>query len=409
MKIYRLENPIQRYAWGSSEGISQALGIPNPSGGPLAELWMGAHPSAPSIALRRGERVPLDVLVAENPRTVLGSRCVDRLGARLPFLFKALSAGSPLSIQAHPGRRKAERGYDRENLSGLPPDAAERNYRDPFHKPEMAIALTHFEMLCGFRPIGEIIANIALLAPREKSRLVDRLERSPGLVELSVFFYGIITTEERLKRTLLDRCRARVERLFANNSVPAGSEAAFRWVLRLMDSFPGDIGALAPLVLNHVVLEPVEAAFIAPGELHAHLTGTCLEIMANSDNVIRGALTRKHVDIPELVSVLSFNSEHVVPTLPERLSETEESYPVFVPDFHISRISLREASPMRCDVSGPEIILCSSGSASLASGGESILLARGESAFVEDAAGNYEITAAEGEATLFRARVPEIP
>jgi mannose-6-phosphate isomerase len=409
MNIYRLENPIQRYAWGSSDGISSTLGIPNPSGGPLAELWMGAHPSAPSIALRGGERVPLDSLVAEDPRRVLGSRCVERLGPRLPFLFKALSAGTPLSIQAHPGRRKAERGWDRENLSGLPADAPERNYRDPYHKPEMAIALTHFEMLCGFRPIPEIISNIAILAPREKSRLVGKLERSPGRVELSVFFYGFITAEQRVRQRLLDLARGRIDRLLATKAIPAEREAAFRWISRLMDTFPGDVGALAPLILNHVVLEPGEASFIAPGELHAHLTGTCLEIMANSDNVIRGGLTKKHIDVPELVSVLTFDSEHVLATLPERVSDAEESYPVFVPDFHISRIRVEPSKPWRGSVSGPEILLCTSGSGRIGSGSETILMSRGESVFVEHAAESYEIAAADGEAVFYRATVPDIP
>ena len=160
MRIYRLENPAQRYAWGSASGITEALGIPNPGGGPLAEIWMGAHPSAPSTALVEGGRVGLDALIGRDPEAYLGETVVDRFGDSLPFLFKALSAGKPLSIQAHPSKRKARIGFERENLAGTPIDAPERNYRDPNHKPEMVVALTRFELICGFRPGGEIIEKL---------------------------------------------------------------------------------------------------------------------------------------------------------------------------------------------------------------------------------------------------------
>jgi mannose-6-phosphate isomerase len=409
MLIYRLENPVQRYIWGSATGLSEALGIPNPGGGPLAELWMGAHPSAPSTAYVAGRRVRLDELIRSDPESVLGKKVVERLGPALPFLFKALSAGMPLSIQAHPGKRKAAIGFDRENLSGIPVDAPERNYRDANHKPEMAVALTRFELLCGFRPIPEIIENARIAAPQEYGRILGRLAKNPGRVELSVFFYTMISADERIRAPLLSNARAGIESALKAGSLPKERVEAFEWVLRLMDIFPDDMGALMPLILNHLILEPGEGAFIAPGELHAHLSGTCLEIMANSDNVIRGALSKKHVDIPELVSVLSFNPERLEPLRPGPSTGAEEPYPVLVPDFQLSRLRLAPDRSYRRSSSGPEILVCVEGRAEISCAGEAPLrLARGESAFVEEGAGRYVLASTE-ESVVFRAAVPEFP
>jgi mannose-6-phosphate isomerase len=419
MRIYRLENPVQRYSWGSADGITEVLGIANPGGGPLAELWMGAHPTAPSRAVVEGVKVGLDELIASSPREALGEEVVDRLGRSLPFLFKALSAGTPLSIQAHPSKKKAQLGYERENHAGIPVDAAERNYRDPNHKPEMAVALTRFEFMCGFRPVSEIIENMRLVAPGEFARALDRLERDPSRVELSVFFYSLMSADERGQARLLAAASGRIVSALDSGTVPRGHEESFRWVLRIMEIFPGDVGAILPLLLNHVVLEPGQAAFIAPGELHAHLAGTCLEIMANSDNVIRGALTKKFVDLPELVSVLSFKPERVTPVLPSTVAPFEEAYPVFVPDFRISRISIGAGDRYLRSSRGPEILLCGSGSADiLCPGGESLRLSRGEAAFVAFDACDYELSiadeGAEGSrrraaapAVVYRASVPQ--
>ena len=409
MRIFRLDNPIQHYAWGSADGITKALGIPNPDGGPFAELWMGAHPKAPSKVVADGERLGLNELIERDPEGTLGARCVRRFGPELPFLFKALSAGTPLSIQAHPCPRKAELGFERENLEGVPLAAPERIYRDPNSKPETSMALTHLELLCGFRPTQEIVANIRALGPSKYGQVCDRLERNPGRVDLSVFFYSVASSERQEKLDLLECAREKIVRLFAQEEIPAGREGAFTWALRLMELFPGDIGALAPLLLNLVAIEPGESVFIAPGELHAYLSGTCLELMANSDNVIRGALTSKHVDLPELVSVLSFNLERPVPMAAERIAEFEEAYPVLTPNFQLSRITLGAGDSWRRSSIGPEVLLCARGRA-LLSGRESrgLELERSQSVFVAADAGAYSIYS-EGDALVYRASVPEIP
>ena len=353
-----------------------------------------------------------------DPAAALGPKVLEKLGPTLPFLFKVLSAGTPLSIQAHPSKRKAQLGYERENLGGIPVDAAERNYRDPNHKPEMAVALTRFELICGFRPVAEIIANMRLAAPGEFERSLERLERDPSRVELSVFFYGLVSADARSRSSLLDSAAKKIAEALDAGSVPADRADAFRWVLKIMEFFPGDVGAIMPLILNHVVLEPGQAAFIAPGELHAHLTGTCLEIMANSDNVIRGALTPKFVDLPELVSVLSFNPEKLPPVLPSVLAPCEEEYPIFVPDFEMSRISVGPGRRYRRSSRGPEILLCGAGRVEIAcpdEPGASLVLKRGDTAFVAADACDYEISPVDGpgdansEALVYRAFVPVIP
>lgn len=405
MRIYRLENPVQRYAWGSSTGLTECLGIPNPGDGPLAELWMGAHPKAPSLAIVGDERKRLDDLIKEDPEAFLGHNALVRFGPALPYLFKVLSAAVPLSIQAHPAKHKAEKGYERENLAGIPLNAADRNYRDRNHKPEMAIALTHFEGLYGFMPIEEIIENIRLVtaSPERFESLVGRLARNPGRVELSVFFYSIIASDAITKKSLLEDARRSIEALIAHGALSPEQEASFRWAERLFELFPGDIGALAPLILNHLVLEPGEAVYIGPGELHAHLLGTCLEIMANSDNVIRGALTGKYIDVPELISVLSFNSERTASIRPERLSPAEEQYPAPEPDFQISHLCVAQGDSLKREVKGPEILLCTKGHVRLEESEGTVELDRGGSAFVRSDAGSYSIS---GEGDAFLAYLP---
>jgi len=419
MRIYRLENPIQHYSWGSPDGITRALGIPNPQGGPFAELWMGAHPLFPSKVEIDGIAIGLDEYIAKDPEGCLGLRCIERLGDELPFLFKALSAQSPLSIQAHPGKRKAEIGFERENLAGVPLDAPERNYRDPNHKPEASVALTRLVLLCGFRPLQDFLGIVHALGPSEFRKRFERLERNPSRLELSVLFYGLVSLEDRAKSDLLSLAQRRIETILERGKVGGDMQAAFRWTLRLMDLFPGDIGSLGPLILNLAEIEPGMSVFIAPGEPHAYLSGTCLEIMANSDNVIRGGLTKKHVDIPELVSVLGFNPERVLPVSPELQAAPagsspgeagiEESYPIYVPDFQLSRLRLGPGASWRRDSSGPDILLCAEGEAELADeAGGRFPLSRGQAAFARADAGAYRISSGPG-AFLYRASVPEIP
>lgn len=413
MHIYKMENPVQHYIWGSKTGISSCLGIPNPTDEPMAELWMGAHPKTPSFIIVDGKKHRLDEYIAEAPDACLGAGTVRRFGPGLPFLFKVLSAGQPLSIQAHPTKQKAARGFEREELAGIPIDAADRNYRDRNYKPEMAVAITPFEGLYGFRPIDELLANVRLAAGSEEyfRKVAGRLERDRSRVELSVYFYSMVAADAAAKATMLEVAKHNIDELLDEGKLKAGQKTAFEWSKRLCGLYPGDIGALAPLILNYISLAPGEAVAIEPGELHAHLGGTCFEIMANSDNVVRGGLTQKHIDVPELISVLSFDAAPVPVLHPEKTGAGEEIYPSFVPDFQISHIQLKdgrtvERQPASPETAGPAIYLCREGSLRLKENADSMEIQHGESVFVRADVDSYELS---GSADVYEARLGSVP
>jgi len=406
MAVLKLENTIQKYDWGSPSALPAMLGRENPSQEPWAELWMGAHPKAPSLAIEAstGRRTPLDRLIASDPDACLGPGLAERSGAALPFLFKVLSAAKPLSIQAHPTKRKAETGYAREELLGLALDAPERNYKDANHKPETVVALSRFEGLCGFRPVDDIVANVRRLVPDEWERFVGRLAKDPSRLELSVFFHTFISQADASKRSRLAYARIRCERIV--ESEPSGSAVGrlFSWILRLMENYPGDIGALAPVALNLFELEPWQALDLTAGIPHAYLNGTALEIMANSDNVLRGGLTSKHMDIPEFISALSFDTGPVAPVEPRRAKDGFYEYPPSVADYRISWADIEGSHEPASRAAVPEIVLCVEGSLSLdPRDGTSVELGRGESAFVSADAAAYALS---GTGRIVRADVP---
>jgi len=406
MALYQLENTVQKYDWGSTVELPRLLGKDNPSDEPWAELWMGAHPKAPSIAIdiSTGARTPLDRLIAEAPSTILGESVARRFGGTLPFLFKILSAEKPLSIQSHPSKRKAEHGFAREEFAGIPIDAPERNYKDPNHKPETVVALTRFEGLRGFRPIAEIVQNVKTLAPDDWRRFVEQLERDPGKLELSVFFYSVISIADDEKNKLLAYSHARCERILATESRDGRSGKAFAWVLKLMEAYPGDIGALAPLVLNLFELQPGQALNLPAGQAHAYLHGTAAEIMANSDNVLRGGLTRKYMDVPEFISSLSFDSVAIEPQKAVAQTNGFGEYRCDVQDYSIAVAVIKGQIDMGTRDAVPEILLCTEGSLELeAAGGKRISLPKGASAFVTADEKGYTIS---GDGTMFRASVP---
>jgi len=406
MALYLLENTVQKYDWGSPVELPRFLGRDNPSGEPWAELWMGAHPKAPSITVdpATGTKTPLDRLISDDPARTLGPPVAARFGNTLPFLFKILSAAKPLSIQAHPSKRKAEHGFAREEFSGIPINAPERNYKDPNHKPETVVALSRFEGLCGFRPIDEIVDNVKALSPNDWQHFVGRLAHDPGKLELSVFFHSMISQKGDVIVKRLEYSRARSERIVASEPPDSPKSALFAWVLRLLDAYPGDVGALAPLILNLFALEPGQALNLSAGQAHAYLRGTAAEIMANSDNVLRGGLTQKHMDVPEFISALSFDSLAINPVEAGEPKDGFCSYHCDVPDYAIAKASVSGRLETVRRPSVPEILLCTTGALELSSsGGRSIPLPRGSSVFVTADEKRYTL---EGEGTVFRASVP---
>lgn len=400
MRMYRLDNPVQKYAWGSRTFIPELLGERSPSKEPYAELWMGAHPRAPSHVIESGRSIPLSALIREDPAGMLGERVAGRFDGRLPFLLKVLAAVQPLSIQAHPDPALARNGFKREDAAGIPRDAASRNYRDPNHKPELICALTPFDAMSGFRPLPEIAGLLTYL---DLTPFIPAAAWPTGPAEYSLrsFFEALINLSREEQVDLLDALIHRVSQASPRSDDEA---LAFSWVIKLSGHYPGDIGVIAPLLLNTVRLQPGEAFYTGAGVLHAYLAGAGVEIMANSDNVLRGGLTAKHVDPPELLKILTFTATPVRVLRGETTGGIEFIYQTPAVEFQLSRIILKGTGPYAPDRrTGPEIILCTGGSADAFRGtGQNLKLHSGDSIFIPFAAGDYLI---RGEATFYRSTV----
>lgn len=390
--IRLLSNPIQAYSWGSRTALAELLGRPQ-GGEPQAELWMGAHPRAPSRVRTPGGEVPLDAWIARDPVAVLGRRTAERFGA-LPFLFKVLAAEEPLSLQAHPDLEQARTGFARENAAGVPVDAPERCYRDANHKPELICALTRFQALSGFREADAILAAFETLGVPGLAAPLEALRRG-GDAAVAPLFHALMTLDAGARGALVARAAERARR--------AGtSDAAQRWVAQLAEAHPADVGALAPLLLNVVELAPGQAMFLPAGQLHSYLSGVGVEIMANSDNVLRGGLTPKHIDVPELLRTLSFRSGPVDVLEPRPGRPGECCYDTPAEEFALSVVEVSAGTVFEADAERDvEILLCTEGSASI-EGREVLALRRGDCALVPAAAGAYRI---EGDAVLYRAMV----
>jgi mannose-6-phosphate isomerase len=315
--LYRLINPVKRYDWGSPYWIPRLLRLENPEKEPWAELWMGAHPGSPSTARVQDKEISLNQLIAANPSRYLGKEGAAN-GGGLPFLFKLLAAAKPLSIQAHPGREQARQGWQAENERGIPQDAPERNYRDANHKPEILCALSPFTAMCGFRlprDINSLLSAYLANAPRSLQNglapLWDALTSAgEGAVSpLRAFLKSLFAIPEETRAELTSyACSAE-----ARGPVEL-DQGPWPLIRRFAEQYPGDPGILAPLYLNLIHLAPGEAIYLPAGILHAYVEGFGVELMANSDNVLRCGLTSKHVDVDELMKVLYFH-----PFMPELL------------------------------------------------------------------------------------------
>ena len=375
-----LDNPIRPYAWGSRTVLAELLGQPVPAPHPQAEMWLGAHPGDPSRL--RGGPTLLDA-VRDDPDGMLGADRARKWDATLPFLLKVLAADEPLSLQAHPSIEQARTGFARENRAGIAPDAADRNYRDANHKPELICALTEFHALVGFRDPDTTVELLHALAVPELDVYTALLAAQPGPDGLRALFTTWITLPQALLDTLVPALQAGCVRL-AGVDGPFRTEA--RTALELSERYPGDAGVLAALLLNRITLQPGEAVYLPAGNLHAYLQGAGIELMANSDNVLRGGLTPKHVDVPELLRVLDF-----VAVPPPVLTGTPEGtwlrYETPFEEFLLRRYeSGSAAGPVAVPDGGPRILLCTAGAARLRGGGRELELARGASAWlgVED-------------------------
>ncbi len=369
-----LRGRVQQYAWGSRTAIAAIQGRQVPSSAPEAELWLGAHPAAPSTVWRDDAQVSLADVVAADPRGMLGPAA--RFG-RLPFLLKVLAADRPLSLQAHPDSTQAEAGFAAEEAAGVPLDAPHRNYADPYHKPEMICALTDFEGLCGFRDPAESAEVLASLAVPALGEVVAALRGPDGLRDAVGLMMG---WPAQVRSAAVDAATVAAAEL-----VGTATDGSYRLLLELVDSFPGDIGALVALLLNHVRLRPGQALYAPAGYLHAYLRGVGMEIMAASDNVLRGGLTPKHVDVPELLRVLRFESgpppvSDPVPQLPG-----VDAWPALpgVAEFTLTRARVGGPySRLVLSATGPRVLFCLSGRVIADDGSGPMTLPPGQAAFV---------------------------
>ena len=371
MAIYRLNSKVQNYPWGSSTEMARVLGRV-PSGQPEAELWMGAHPAAPSpLVDEPGGAIDLLQLIQKDKNLA---------GGNLSFLFKVLSADQPLSLQCHPNAHQAEMGFARENERGIPIDAAERNYRDPRHKPELIMALTSFHVLCGFLSYNRILARLAHYRLDDLLPTYRAFEERPEEHTLGALFASLFNLEpdvrERAVRRMVGRARLDVE--VQNSRAALGA-----WLLRIHERYDSDPGVLAAILLHYVQLRPGEALFLPAGLLHSYLGGTGLEIMAASDNVLRGGLTKKHVDVAELLSVLSFKPHELslarATTVQHQPGANVTTFITPVPDFQLSIVNITTGASYLS--SGPDILLGLDGVVEVESEGQRRTLRKGDQIF----------------------------
>jgi mannose-6-phosphate isomerase len=388
-----LEPVTQPYAWGSHTVIAELQGRPAPTAKPEAELWMGAHPSAPSGVERAGARTTLNAVIAADPVGELGAECAARFGGRLPFLLKVLAAQTALSIQVHPSREQAEAGYQAENERGLAPGDKSRNYVDDWPKPEILCALAPFEVLAGMRTAADAAGLLRALEVSELQPLAAELERGPSTTALSRSLATILTWPAAGRGVFVDAVVAACERVAVGGGEYAAACAA---AVRLAGEHPGDLGIVASLLLRHAVLQPGEAVFLPAGGLHAYLHGAGVELLANSDNVVRAGLTAKHIDVPELLK-LTDPAVGVPVVEPRPLGGGVYVFDSPAPEFRLYRAELGPGE-VTLPGAGARIVLCVDGAATLHAKTGALKVGRGESCYLSAA---DDAVTASGPANLF--------
>ena len=395
--MFPLKGKIQHYAWGGSDFIPSLLSVPNPDARPFAEYWLGTHPGGEARAmLSQHSHTGLSALISSQPGRYLGRDVVARFGG-LPYLLKVLDVKGMLSIQVHPTKEEAEKGFDREQSLGIPIDAPERNYKDRNHKPEVMVALSDFWLLHGFSPdIERVLEEVPELRP-----LLPIL-REKGL--------------EALYRTVMEMPSGDVDailRPMAERIVPDYARGLTEksspdfWAARVMsEAGPAysalDRGVFSIYFFNVVHLKAGQAVFQGAGIPHAYLEGRNVELMSNSDNVLRAGLTPKHIDIPELMKHTRFEYVHPQVMDGDR-TEGGFGYACPVPDFSIERVVLNAGMSFKAEVRSPEIWLQTQGRAGW-KGSRSVETSMGEALFVPPGE-SLEIRAVE-DSVLFRAGVP---
>ncbi|MGI2259758.1 mannose-6-phosphate isomerase, class I [Shewanella sp. GXUN23E] len=383
--IFQLTNPIKNFQWGCPDAFFNLFNIANPDRLPQAELWMGAHPSSSSrLTLDNRDHALVDVINAK-PELWLGKKC-EQFESQLPFLVKLLAAHQPLSIQVHPSKEAAKIGFDKENAQGISLNAPERNYKDANHKPELLYAITPYLAMNGFRKLDEIHRFFSRLALPSLCEIIEPFLSRPCTETLAQLFESILLLDESLKSQAINEllnCYARLE------TYPDQVE-----ILKLISEFsflyPDDVGLFSPLFLNVIELQPGEVMYLAAETPHAYIKGVGVEVMANSDNVLRAGLTPKYIDVQELLANTKFESLKMCDL---KLKPVETNgrliYPTPVDDF---KFDIIKAGTIDISVSSPEIILCINGTATINSVHSQVTLAAGQSVIIPAVAPSYSLT-----------------
>lgn len=376
--LFKITNSARDYAWGSATLIPDYFGVAA-TGRPMAEIWYGTHDGSPAR------------LVDEN-QTLTAALA----GKQLPFLLKILAADTPLSIQAHPNATQALEGFARENAAGIGLQAADRSYKDDRHKPEMIVALTEFEALSGFKTSKQI-RNLL-------ESMLDPSDVSEGLKGIVAHWLELFDGENGLQKLFVDITsrRGNLDGVTAELTEQANLSAQFELAARLNILYPGDPGVIIALLMNHVWLEPGEALFLPAGNIHAYLGGLGIEVMASSDNVLRGGLTPKHVDVAALESVLTFEGGPVDLVKTRELSRGLVEFIAPVDDFILYRAELSgDVVLVDLNIPGASIILCTAGEIAVSNSiEERVVLQRGEAAFLGTDAKKFSLV---GSGTAFMA------
>lgn len=432
------------YYWGDKRFIPELLNIKNPGNKAFAELWIGAHKNAPSKAIINGIEISLFDLIENAGKKILGEKAYKQFGNNLPFLLKILSAAKPLSIQAHPDKKQAESGWKREKGKGP-------NYKDSNHKPELISALTDFWALNGFREINEIIKEFEKQDIRELNNyliklksglnhIINMTEKMAGAKKreiLKKFYQSIMKIPQREKKNVIKKIlKTAKTRYYLNNFFPFFLKNKYKylreyWVIKAVKSvmlaIKNDIingklnikekdsktidalfGIINIYLLNLIKLNPGEAMFLPAGELHSYLNGSGVEIMANSDNVLRGGLTHKHIDIDELLNILTFESGMPEVLKPEKISETECKYIITADEFELGIIELSRGKMYESKRKhNAEAFIVLGGEVEVTDANRNkITASKGETFFIPYIIDKYFIKPKSGYSKLYKANIP---
>ncbi len=396
-----MENIIRKYAWGSKTAIHRLMGKRVKSKEPWAELWMSAHPEASSKIEYDNKQLTLYELIKKHPEVILGEKIAKKYNNTLPFLFKILAIARPLSIQVHPDKIHAEKGFERENKLKIPLDSYYRNYKDKNHKPECVCALTYFCALNGFRKVPEILQLMDRVCPRSLCNDLCVLRDNSDIAGLKKFFAGLLTMDKAQKQRAI---KESIEKAQQYINLP-DSGKAYEWMIKIHRYYPEDIGIFAPMILNLIEIKPGQAMFIPAGQVHAYLEGMCIEIMANSDNVIRGGLTAKHIDVSEFIEISNFEWDDVNFITQEKLNSYETIYRTPAREFILSIIKINNITYACQNNKSVAILLCTEGEAIITdlNGKRAVSVLPGHSVIIPFCVKKYTIT---GKAKLYKASVP---